>query len=143
VPRIELLTSMFAGACGGLTGILWNGVVSAMLLRGLSLPPALAAGSENLRTLLAGVAAHVGAGALQGLLFWASWSLIALVHTPWYLVGVAFGLACWGGIALPVMLTLGLRLSIPVRLLIVHAGEWLVSCVAVGLFCAYSWRHVV
>lgn len=143
MPRIELLSSMFAGAFGGLTGVLWSGVVSGALLRGLALPAAHAVGGESLRTMFAGAVAHSGAGALQGLLYWASWSLIALVHMPWYLVGAAFGLACWAGVALPVLLTLGLRLSIPVRLTVVHASEWLASCVAVGLFCAYSWRHVV
>ena len=143
MPRIELLSSMFAGAFGGLTGVLWSGVVSAVLLRGLSLPAPYAVGGDGMRTMLAGAVAHAGAGALQGLLFWASWSLIALVHIPWYLVGVAFGLACWAGVALPALLTLGLRLAVPVRLAIVHACEWLASCVAVGIFCAYSWRYIV
>lgn len=143
MPRIELLTSILAGTCGGLAGVLWNGIISAALLRGRSLPPPLAIEGESMRTLLAAAFAHGGAGALQGLLFWASWGLIALVHAPWHLVGVAFGLACWAGVALPALLTFGLRLSIPLRLVAVHACEWLVSCVAVGLFCAYSWRHVV
>jgi hypothetical protein len=142
MPRIELLTSMFAGACGGLVGVLWSGIVSGALLRRVAVPPPYRADPDSMRALLAGAAAHATAGAMLGLLFWAGWSLIALVHVPWFFVGAAFGLACWVGVALPVLLTLGLRLRLPPRFATAHALEWLVSCVAIGLFCAWSWRNV-
>ena len=137
MPRIELMMSLFAGACGGLVGVLWNGMVSAALLRNPGLPAPLAADGESLQALLA------AAGALQGVLFWAGWSLIALVHVPWYLVGVSFGLLCWSGVALPALLSLRLRLRVPTRYVLASALEWLVSCGAVGLFCAYSWQRII
>jgi hypothetical protein len=143
MPRIELMMSLFAGACGGLVGVLWNGVVSAALLRNPELPPPLAVDGESLRALLAGAAGHAAAGALQGLLFWAGWGLIALVQVPWYLVGMSFGLLCWSGIALPALLSVRLRLRMPTRHVLAGALEWLVSCGAVGLFCAYSWQRII
>jgi hypothetical protein len=141
MPRIELLTSIFAGACGGLVGVLWSGIVTGALLRPVEVPAPCAADPDSMQALLSGAAAHATAGAVLGLLFWAGWSLIALVHVPWYLVGVAFGLGCWVGVALPVVLTLGLRLRLPPRFAAAHALEWLVSCVAIGVFCAWSWRN--
>jgi hypothetical protein len=143
VTRIELVMSMFAGACGGLVGVLWNGVVSAALLRNLGLPAPLAADGESVQALFAGAAGHTAAGVVQGLLFWASWSLIALVHMPWYVVGLSFGLLCFSGVALPALLSLRLRLRFPPLLVLAGAAEWLVSCLAVGLFCAYTWHRVV
>jgi hypothetical protein len=143
MPRIELMMSLFAGACGGLVGVLWNGMVSAALLRNPGLPAPLAADGESLQALVAGAAGHAAAGALQGVLFWAGWSLIALVHVPWYLVGVSFGLLCWSGVALPALLSLRLRLRVPTRYVLASAVEWLVSCGADGLFCAYSWQRFI
>ena len=143
MPRIELMMSLFAGACGGLVGVLWNGMVSAALLRNPGLQAPLAVDGESLQALLAGAAGHAAAGALQGVLFWAGWSLIALVHVPWYLVGVSFGLLCWSGVALPALLSLRLRLRVPTRYVLASALEWLVSCGAVGLFCAYSWQRII
>ena len=125
MPRIELMMSLFAGACGGLVGVLWNGMVSAALLRNPGLPAPLAADGESLQALLTGAAGHAAAGALQGVLFWAGWSLIALVHVPWYLVGVSFGLLCWSGVALPALLSLRLRFRVPTRYVLASALEWL------------------
>ena len=143
MTRIELVMSVFAGVCGGLVGVLWNGTVTSAWLRASGATAPLGVDGERLETLLAGAAGHAGAGAVQGLLFWASWSLIALVHVPWYLTGVAFGLLCWGGAALPAMLSLRLRLPVPARLAYASAAEWFASCVAAGLFCAYSWQRFV
>lgn len=143
MTRIELLMSVFAGACGGLVGVLWNGTVTSAWLRASDATAPLAVDGERLGALLAGAAGHAGAGAVQGVLFWASWSLIALVDVPWYLTGVAFGLLCWGGGALPAMLSLRLRSRMPARLAYAAAAEWFASCVAAGLFCAYSWQRFV
>ena len=135
--------SLFAGACGGLVGVLWNGIVSGALLRNPGLPATLVVDAETPRALFAGAVAHAVAGALQGLLFWAGWGLIALVQVPWYLIGVAFGLLCWCGVALPALISIRLRLRIPPRYVLANSLEWLVSCGAVGLFCAYSWQRIV
>jgi hypothetical protein len=143
MTRIEFAMSVFAGICGGLVGVLWHGTVTSAWLRASAVTAPLAVAGERLEALLAGAAAHAGAGAVQGVLFWAGWSLIALVHVPWYLTGVVFGLLCWSGAALPAMLSLRLRLRMPARLVYVSAAEWLASCVAAGLFCAYSWQRVV
>ncbi len=143
MPRIELVMSLFAGACGGLVGVLWSGVVSGLLLRNPGLPAPFAVDTGTPQALLAGAAGHAAAGAVQGLLFWAGWSLIALVHVPWYLVGVSFGLLCWGGVALPALLSVRLSLRLPTRYVLAGALEWLVSCGAVGLFCAYSWQRFI
>ena len=143
MPRIELMMSLFAGACGGLVGVLWSGVVSGLLLRNPGLPTPLAVDTGTPQALLAGAAGHTAAGAVQGLLFWAGWSLIALVHVPWYLVGVSFGLLCWSGVALPALLSVRLSLRLPTRYVLAGALEWLVSCGAVGLFCAYSWQRFI
>jgi hypothetical protein len=143
MPRIELMMSLFAGACGGLVGVLWSGVVSGLLLRNPGLPAPLAVDTGTPQALLAGAAGHAAAGAVQGLLFWAGWSLIALVHVPWYLVGVSFGLLCWSGVALPALLSVRLSLRLPTRYVLAGALEWLVSCGAVGLFCAYSWQRFI
>jgi len=142
MTRIELLMSVLAGACGGLVGVLWNGITAGWLRAG-GLPAPLTVDAERPENLLAGAAGHAVAGAVQGLLFWAGWSLIALVHMPWYAVGAAFGLLCWAGAALPALLSVRLRLRVPARIVFAGAAEWLVSCVAVGLFCAYSWQRVV
>ena len=144
MPRIELMMSLFAGACGGLVGVLWNGIVSAALLRNLGLPAA-ACGRwrEPCRRCSPARPGTPPPARVQGLLFWAGWSLIALVHMPWYLVGVSFGLLCWSGVALPALLSLRLRLRVPTRYVLASALEWLVSCGAVGLFCAYSWQRIV
>jgi hypothetical protein len=135
--------SIVAGACGGLVGVLWNGAVSVLLVRNSALPASLVVDGETPRALLAGAAGHAAAGAVQGLLFWAGWSMIALVHVPWYVVGVTFGLLCWAGAALPALLSVRLRLRLPPRHVLAGALEWLVSCAAVGLFCAYSWQRIV
>jgi hypothetical protein len=143
MPRIELMMSLFAGACGGLVGVLWSGVVSGSLLRNPGPAAPFAVDAETPQALLAGAAGHTAAGLVQGLLFWAGWSLIALVHVPWYLVGASFGLLCWSGVALPALLSIRLRLRMPARYVVAGALEWLVSCSAVGLFCAYTWQRVV
>jgi hypothetical protein len=62
---------------------------------------------------------------------------------PWYVVGGIFGSLCWAGMAVPVLLSLGLRLGLPNRLVVVQSVEWLATCVAIGSLCALSWQRVV
>ena len=136
------MMSVLAGLSGGLFGVLWSGLVSS---------PWLAAGAaehpsrwhdENLPRLVAGALLRAVAGAALGFLFWLGWGLIAVLRAPWPLVGLLFGLLCWAGAALPALATLGLRVELPRRSIRVHAVDWLVSCVAVGLLCAYAWYRL-
>jgi hypothetical protein len=141
VQRIELWMSLFAGAAGGLLGVLWHGLVSSAWLDGLAVHRAAAAGRETLLQMLAGAIVRAAAGVALGALFWASWGLIALVAANWYVLGAAFGVLCWAGVALPVTASLRTNGDLPPQVLVVHAVEWLATCLAIGLACAYAWRH--
>jgi hypothetical protein len=141
VQRIELWMSVFAGAAGGLLGVLWHGVVSTPWLAATLGQHAAAERRESLLQLLSGAVVRAAAGVALGALFWASWGLIALVSTAWYVLGAAFGLLCWAGVALPVAASLRTNGDLPPGVLVVHAAEWLATCLAIGLFCAYAWRH--
>jgi hypothetical protein len=134
--------SVLAGLSGGLFGVLWSGLVST---------PWLAAGAaenpsgwqaETLRRLAAGALLRAMSGAALGFLFWLGWGLIAVLRVPWPIVGVLFGLLCWAGAALPALATLGLRIELPRHCVRVHAIDWLVSCLAIGLLCAYAWYRL-
>ena len=133
--------SVFAGAAGGLLGVLWHGVVSTPWLAATLGQRVAAERRETLLQLLAGAIVRAAAGVALGALFWASWGLIALVSTAWYVLGAAFGLLCWAGVALPVAASLRTNGDLPPGVLVVHAAEWLATCLAIGLFCAYAWRH--
>jgi hypothetical protein len=141
VQRIELWMSVFAGAAGGLLGVLWHGVVSTPWVAATLGQRAAAEGRETLLQLLAGAVVRAAAGVALGALFWAGWGLIALVSTSWYVLGTAFGLLCWAGVALPVAASLRTNGDLPAGVLVVHAVEWLATCLAIGLLCAYAWRH--
>ncbi|NJD33191.1 MAG: hypothetical protein FIB04_15035 [Gammaproteobacteria bacterium] len=140
MPRMELLMCLIAGLSGGLVGVLWDGMVSTPLLarQSRSHPPYRAAGAVALfgATLLL-----AAGGAALGFLFWLGWGLISLVNAPWYLTGLLFGLLTWAGIAVPLLGGLALRLQDFGRTAMVLALEWLVTCLAIGLFCALAWHR--
>lgn len=139
MPRIELLMSLLAGLAGGFAGVLWGGfVTSAWIAHHRDRQPVALRGESPAR-LVAGAALYGAAGAALGFLFWLGWGLVALVGFPWYATGVLFGLLCWVATALPVLGTLAIRLRGFTPFATVHAVEWLVTCLAVGLFCALSW----
>jgi hypothetical protein len=139
MQRLELWMSIFAGAAAGLFGVLWHGTVSSAWLRAIE-DRAVERRGETLAQMIAGAVLRGGAGVLLGVLFWASWGLIALVNAPWYITGVAFGLLTCGGLAMFAAATLTAN-RVRAAWLIVHAVEWLATCLAVGLLCAYTWRH--
>lgn len=139
--RIELLMCLLAGFAGGLAGSLWSGTVSAVLLA-----PARSSRRddwhrESVGRLLAGAATYGLGGAVLGFLFWLGWGLVALVDQPWPTVGALFGLLCWGGAGLPLLVMLRLRLRESRRVALVLALEWLVACLAVGVLCAMAWHR--
>jgi len=141
LPRNELVMSLLAGLTGGLAGVLWSGLVSSPWLararreRPASLRP------ETIAQLIAGALLYAAGGAALGFLFWLGWGLIAVVNTPWYATGLLFGLMSWAAIAVPVLGSLSLRLREFAPVATVHAVEWLVACLAVGLLCALSWHR--
>ena len=133
--------SLFAGASGGLLGVMWHGLVSDPWLARVMPAGASPRQQEPLSQMIAFAAARTGAGVVLGALYWASWGLIAIVSAPWYVVGPAFGLLCWTGAALPALGTLRMSGAAAVDVVRIHAVEWLATCIAVGLACAYAWHR--
>lgn len=141
MPRIELLSCIFAGLSGGLVGVLWSGVVSMPWLARRSGVQEIAPRPESTLSTLAGAAILAAGGAALGFLFWLGWALISLVNAPWYVPGLLFGLLTWAGIAAPLLVGAALRLQGFSRVALVLAVEWLVTCLAVGLFCTFAWHR--
>lgn len=142
MPRVELWMTMFAGLSGGLAGVLWSGLVTApWLARGGAV--AGAGASETATRVFAGAALRAAAGATLGLLFWLGWGLIAIVGLPWYAVGLLYGTITWAGIVAPALGTLLLHTpgSVQVQAVAAHAAEWLFTCLAIGLLCAFAWHR--
>jgi hypothetical protein len=138
VQRIELWMSLFAGASGGLLGVMWRGLVSEPWLARATGTRTEAQTSAQM-VLAAG--ARTAAGAVLGALYWAGWGLIALVTAPWYGVGLAFGVLCWAGVALPALGTLRETGTVATTALRIHAVEWLATCIGIGLACAWVWQR--
>jgi len=141
VPRIELLNCIFAGLSGGLVGVLWSGAVSMPWLARWPGAQTFAPRPESTFNTLAGAAMLAVGGAALGFLFWLGWALISVVNAPWYVPGLLFGLLTWAGIAAPLLVGAALRLQGFSRVALVLAVEWLVTCLAVGVFCTYAWHR--
>lgn len=142
MQRIELTMSLLAGASGGLIGAVWGALISAPWLAGSSPQQPGSWKGTQISRLVAGTLAYAAAGAALGFLFWLGWGLIALIDVPWYVLGVLFGLLCWAGATLPILIMLWLRLHAPPAVIVVHAVEWLAACLAIGLSCARAWEYV-
>lgn len=134
--------SVLAGLSGGLFGVLWSGLVSTPWLAAAAQENPSGWQAENLRRLVASVLLRAVSGAALGFLFWLGWGLIAVLRAPWPVIGALFGLLCWMGAALPALATLGMRVQLPRHSLRVHAIDWLVSSLAIGLLCSYAWYRL-
>jgi hypothetical protein len=144
VPRIELLSCIFAGLSGGLVGVLWSGAVSMPWLAQIARrkgAQSFAPRAETTLSAVAGAAILAAGGAALGFLFWLGWALISLVNAPWYVPGLLFGALTWAGVAVPLLGGAALRLEGFGRVALVLAVEWLVTCLAVGLFCTFAWHR--
>lgn len=132
--------TLMAGFAGGLTGMLWAGVVSTSLF---SRWPALrpeAWQPETATRLLASAALHGLCGIAAGLLFWLGWGLVALVSTPWPMLGLFYGALVWAAGGLPALGVLALRAPRGRAAVAVMALEGLVASLAAGVLCAYVWH---
>ena len=141
MARFELLMCVAAGMSGGLVGVLWSTLVSAPWLESLRGPSSPPLAIERTSGLVAHAVALALGGGTLGFLFWLGWALAALVDAPWFAAGTLFGLLAWAGVALPLLASVVLRLRGFGRVAVVLAVEWLVTCVAVGLFCALAWHR--
>jgi hypothetical protein len=141
VPRIELMMCLFAGVSGGLVGVLWSSLVTMPWLLRLRPEATAVLRHENSTLLFAQALLLALGGAALGFLFWLGWALAAIVSAPWYAIGALFGLLAWAGIAVPLLGTTALRLQRFAGVARVLAVEWLVTCLAVGLFCALAWQR--
>jgi hypothetical protein len=139
--RIELYMTVLAGFAGGLVGTLWAGLVSTPLfVRWPALRP-VPWQPETATRLLTGAALYGVCGAASGLLFWLSWGLVAVVSTPWPVVGAMYGALVWTAGGLPALGTFALKGQRPHGALGVMALEALVAAVSAGMLCAYVWHR--
>jgi hypothetical protein len=143
MPSIGLLMSVFAGLSGGLVGVLWDGLVSTPLLARARRDDQLAFRPERYWSMFGSAILLALGGAALGLLFWLGWGLISLVNLPWFVAGLLFGLLSWTGLVVPLLGGLAFRLRGFGRVAAVLALEWLVTCLAIGFFCALAWRRFV
>lgn len=131
--------TVLAGFAGGLFGTLWSGLVSSTVVaRWPSLRPE-GWHPETAVRLLLGAALYGLCGAAAGLLFWLGWGLIAVVDSPWPVVGATYGALLWTAGAASSLGALALRLRRGRGALALLALDGLVACLATGLLCAYVW----
>lgn len=132
--------TVFAGLAGGLAGVLWSGLVTAVWLPRDDESPRGKLQDTVAQIVLAS-ALRAAAGAVLGFVFWLSWGLIALVGLPWYAVGLIYGGLGWLALVLPALATFALRWPGTRRAVTAHAVEWLFTCLAIGLLCALAWHR--
>jgi hypothetical protein len=141
---VDALQVALSGLCGSLVAVLWNGLVTIPWQRRLGARGA--AGVAALRGTSAEQAltalVYAISGALLGLLYWLSWGLVALNGWRWPAYGLAFGGLAWAALAMPALALTGLRAALPRYFTFLLALEWLVACLAAGLFCALAWHRL-
>ena len=134
---ILLAGALAGGAVGAFNGLWWA------ILGPLFATP-VAEAQWRVPTLsrhLLSILVHLFAGLGLGALFWLSWGLAAVVNVPWWKRGLSFALLAWLVLAIPVLVSQALTVRLSKRLAVKTAVEWLFTCSAVGLACAWSWRY--
>lgn len=139
--RIELMMSLIAGTSGGLAGLVWSRLVSTPWLARTRRTQSHGTATEPVSRQVAAAVLFAVAGTVLGFLYWLGWGLISLVGTPWYAAGLLFGGLVWGGVVLPLVGVLALRLPGFGGTALMLAIEWLVTCTATGLSCALAWQR--
>jgi hypothetical protein len=139
--RIELYMMVLAGIAGGLVGTLWAGLVSAPLFAHWPALRPAAWQPDTAARLLAGAVLYGLCGAAAGLLFWLSWGLVAVVSTPWHVIGAIYGGLLFAAGALPTLGTLAIKGRHHRGAVAVLAAEGLVAAVSAGVMCAYVWER--
>lgn len=87
------------------------------------------------------IVAHAFAGAAQGLMFWLSWGLAAIVAVPWWQRGLSVGLVNAALVVLPSTLITASIVRGARMIYWVLITEALVVSVCVGLACSWTWAH--
>lgn len=87
------------------------------------------------------IAAHALAGAAQGLVFWLSWGLAAIVAVPWWQRGLSVGLVNAALLVLPPTLIAASLVRGSRTVYLVLITEALVTSLCVGLACSWTWAH--
>ena len=127
-----LFHSTIAGLAAGTIALLF----APLFARAGALPPWRA---RTLWIESTAITVHALAGLALGLLFWLSWGLAAFVGVSWPQRGFCFGIVAWFALCLPVLLLQLLHTQIDRRFFIAHAVDAFVTCLMVGLACAWSW----
>ena len=87
------------------------------------------------------IASHALAGAAQGITFWLSWGLAAIVAVPWWQRGLSVGLANALLLIGPTALTTASVIRVPRMFYLVLMAEALVTSLCIGLACSWIWAH--
>jgi len=133
---MELTALLNVGAFAAVAAAAFNGMIVLIATRvrgGATYPTA----QEQLLTVLL----HMAVGIGLGWVFWVSWGFTAIIAVPWWQRGMTFALTVWGVTCVPAIVQLASTRAVPWRTAVGTAAQWLVSIVAVGLACAWSWQR--
>lgn len=128
---------LLTGSLGGLISILTQVVVWSIVAAWVP----RARESQLAQLDLLEILLHMLAGVGLGLLFWLSWGLTAIVDVSWGWRGLAFGGLIWLALAVPAVASVTATRQLGMQTLVAFAARWLITCVIVGLACAWNWQR--
>lgn len=134
---------LFAGAlAGSLAGAL-NGLISSTIHSHFQIAASAATPMTwrrpTLLRQLVSLAVHLLAGLALSFLFWLSWGLTAIISVSWWTRGLSFAALTWVALCCPLLALQILNAQLPARFFSQAARESLISCVVVGMACAWNW----
>jgi len=133
---LEPVASIVGGVLGGLTSVLIQGLMMPARARLRARAPATWHEFAVWRVgINAGI--HAAAGAMLGVFFWLSWGLAGLYGLSWWLQGMLFALIAWTALALPALGSVWLFARLEIQVLAGFIGDWLLTCLAAGIACAW------
>lgn len=133
---MDPVASIIGGVLGGLTSVLIQGLVMPARARLRARAPATWHKFAVWRVgINAGI--HATAAAMLGVFFWLSWGLAGLYGLSWWLQGMLFGLIAWIALALPALGSVWLYARLEMRALPGFICDWLLTCLAAGIACAW------